>query len=190
MSHVGIRSLNATSGISAVFKNNVLLSRRYMSEKIIHRYVQLLIRFGEKKTTRWLTFLRHVAVVGGSPVARNQAIILMAVRENPPTSTNLARRELPGTGDAQLSFLSLSAGVGCGGQSSIVVQVRPGQKRKSIRNGEPRSPTEQRVWACREGELAGLSPQLPAAHRGLHSGRRPHPGCQGQWIALLAGGKA
>ena len=79
MGHVGIQFLNATSTISAIFQNNLNLSRRYLHESIIYRFVQLLLKFGEKRRTRWLTFLRNVAVVGGTPVARSQSVLLMTV---------------------------------------------------------------------------------------------------------------
>lgn len=80
ISHIGVLNLNVATTLSAIFKANPILSRRCINISILRRFVTLLMTYGEKKRTRWLSFLHNTVVVDGTPSPANQSAVLNLVR--------------------------------------------------------------------------------------------------------------
>jgi len=107
ISHIGVLNLNVATTLAAIFKANPVLSRRCINAGIIRRFVSLLIDYGEKKRTRWLSFLHNTVVVDGKPVPSNQSVVLNLASEKEDEVLELCK-----TAEAQAARRMLMAG-GC-----------------------------------------------------------------------------
>jgi len=107
ITHIGVLNLNVASTLSAVFKANPILSRRCINISILRRFVTLLMTYGEKKRTRWLSFLHNTVVVDGMASPANQSAVLNLASENEDEVLELCK-----TPKAQAMRRQLMAG-GC-----------------------------------------------------------------------------
>lgn len=212
ITHIGVLNLNVASTLSAVFKANPILSRRCINISILRRFVTLLMTYGEKKRTRWLSFLHNTVVVDGMASPANQSAVLNLVRLPSPPSPFLSRglsvimpcaismtRQAvnPSTPVASLcsdcnsvsfSVSCLSAGLRERGRGAGAVQDSQSTGHASPADGWGLPPGEHRERRDRPGQPPRVSPAERPAAGGLRAWGQPHVGGQGQRFLQPSGG--
>eukprot|EP00798_Chlamydomonas_sp_ICE-L_P025884 gene25884-11559_t len=101
LSQLGVQKLIVADTISALFLKNKDAASTSGSI-VLHKILELLVQYGERRRFQWLDFLESVVIVNGEPIKENQNMVLQLIAEDEDKLLQLfnttdgaaARREL------------------------------------------------------------------------------------------------